>query len=137
MANMTTKRATYSEQVVNDLAENKTFPIRALTVLAKADALGLNYSVYFNPEKAAVDVRVEATVNDLGYPEAAETRVWLEPSEMNYTLPWSFTDLETLVVRVQQYKDELARLHAIKAKAMSKLTEEEKLALGLTVAKRN
>lgn len=125
------------DQVAQDLEENKTFPIRALTVLAKADALGLNYSVYFNPEKAAVDVRVEATVNDLGYPDAAETRVWLEPNLMNYTSTWNFTDLETLVVRVQQYKDEMARLDAIKVQAMSKLTDEEKLALGLTIAKRN
>jgi hypothetical protein len=40
-------------------------------------------------------------------------------------------DVEVLIARVQQYKDEKARLAAVKAQALTKLTEEEKLALGL------
>ena len=110
---------------------NKTFPIRALKALAEAAKLGLDTMVTFNQDKSAVVVTVNADVSDLGYREKAAAQIWFEPSGDNYTDRWCVDDMDALIERVQQYKDEKKRLAAVKAQALTKLTEEEKLALGL------
>jgi len=124
------------ERVQQDVEANKTFAVRALRILANAEKLGLNYTVAFNVEKSAVDVQVKASVEDLGYKEDSVARVWFNPNEFNYTNPWCFTDLETLVERVETHKIEKQRLADVKERALDKLTDEEKSVLGLLPNKR-
>lgn len=133
MARMTREenRQRALKQIRQDVEINKTFPLRALNVLATAETLGLDYSVTFNADKTAVIVTVKATEDDLGYREDSAVQVWFEPSETAYTNPWNFTDLESLIERVETHKVEKQRLADVKTQALSKLTDEEKRVLGL------
>lgn len=131
-------RMTREERRLQDLAHrheqveiNKTFPIRVLMALAEADKLGLNTRVTFTQDKSAVVVTVNAEEHHLGYKETSAVEVKLAPSIDNYTKQWCMDDTEILIARVQPYKDEKARLAAVKVQALAKLTDEEKLALGL------
>lgn len=132
------RAAELAAQAENQAEFNRTqLPWQVLFQLARADELGLNYTVSRGANDASVTVKLEADTGNLGYNDSETIKVYREPTADCFTPEYNLQSFECLVNSVEAHKKEKLRLAEVKRAALDKLTTEEKQVLGLLPAQVN